>query len=217
MPELLTESFCERCGTRYTFEATTSPRGPLRRLRILTRGLKTFILSDDTSFSEALADARSAEERELSSQQLDAFHRTFNFCMSCRQYTCANCWNEVEGRCLSCAPHLGREILPAPFPTLAGHAPLDVEAAADEHLLEDVLARRLGLEPANGPVEPAWPEIDLAPARAPEPEAAAERPSEAAAGAAPQAVEAVEAEAAERAEVERVAEAAAAEAVEAGA
>ena len=24
--------------------------------------------------------------------------------MSCRQYTCPNCWNEAEARCLSCAP-----------------------------------------------------------------------------------------------------------------
>ena len=36
----------------------------------------------------------------------------------CRQYTCPNCWNEAEARCLTCAPHLGHEILPAPFPDL---------------------------------------------------------------------------------------------------
>ena len=38
--------------------------------------------------------------------------------MSCRQYTCPNCWNEAEARCLSCAPHLGHEIMPAPFPDM---------------------------------------------------------------------------------------------------
>ena len=30
--------------------------------------------------------------------------RKANFCLSCRQYTCSDCWNTVEGRCLSCAP-----------------------------------------------------------------------------------------------------------------
>ena len=67
-----------------------------------------------------MAAARSETDREVTSQQLDAFHKTFNFCMTCRQYTCGNCWNEAEGRCLTCAPHLGHEILPAPFPDLPG-------------------------------------------------------------------------------------------------
>ncbi len=115
MPEILTESFCERCGTRYTFESATS-RGPrLKGLKVVSRGLKNFVLSDDTSMDEAMAAARSETDREVTSHQLDAFHKAFSFCMSCRQYTCGNCWNEVEGRCLSCAPHLGHEILPAPF------------------------------------------------------------------------------------------------------
>ena len=118
MPEILTESFCERCGTRYTFESAT-PRGPrLKGLKVMSRGLKNFVLSDDTSMDEAMAAARNETDREQTSQQLDAFHKTFNFCMSCRQYTCGNCWNEAEGRCLSCAPHLGHEVLPAPFSNL---------------------------------------------------------------------------------------------------
>ena len=62
-----------------------------------------------------MAAARNETDREQTSQQLDAFHKTFNFCMTCRQYTCGNCWNEAEGRCLSCAPNLGQEIMPAPF------------------------------------------------------------------------------------------------------
>ncbi|HET7726426.1 MAG TPA: hypothetical protein VFK54_03785, partial [Candidatus Limnocylindrales bacterium] len=72
-------------------------------MRTLSKGLRNFVLSDETSFAEAMADARIDEEREASAQQLDAFHKTFNFCMSCRQYTCSNCWNEHDGRCLSCA------------------------------------------------------------------------------------------------------------------
>ena len=117
MPELLTESFCERCGTRYTFEAAHQ-RVRLKGVKTLSRGLKNFVMSDDTSLDEAMAAARNETDREVTGHQLDAFHQTFNFCMSCRQYTCPNCWNEAEARCLSCAPHLGHEILPAPFPDM---------------------------------------------------------------------------------------------------
>lgn len=117
MADILTESFCERCGTRYTFESPRQ-RVRLKGVKVLSRGLKNFVLSDGTSMDEAMAAARSETDREVTAHQLDAFHKTFNFCMSCRQYTCADCWNEVEVRCLSCAPHLGHEILPAPFPNL---------------------------------------------------------------------------------------------------
>jgi hypothetical protein len=121
MPEILTESFCERCGTRYTFEsAVPTKTKKLGRFKTLSKGLKNYVLSDDTSLDEAMAAARSDDEREITAQQLDAFHSTFNFCMNCRQYTCANCWNQAEGQCLTCSPHLGHEVLPAPFPDLVG-------------------------------------------------------------------------------------------------
>jgi hypothetical protein len=123
MTEILTESFCERCGTRYTFESATR-RKRMKGVRVLSRGLKNFVLSDDTSMDEAMAAARNETDREQTTHQLDAFHKTFNFCMSCRQYTCPNCWNEAEARCLTCAPHLGREVLPAPFPDLPTNAML---------------------------------------------------------------------------------------------
>src|SRR5436190_13806202 len=118
MPEILTESFCERCGTRYTFEAQVPKKSSLGKFRTLSKGFKNYVLSDETTLEEAFADARHDEDRELTTHQLDAFHKTFNFCMSCRQYTCPNCWNEAEVRCLSCAPHLGHEIMPAPFPDM---------------------------------------------------------------------------------------------------
>jgi hypothetical protein len=124
MPEILTESFCERCGTRYTFESSSATRTkPLRGLKTFGRGLRNFVLSDDTSMDEAMAAARSEAERDVTSRQLDAFHSTFNFCMSCRQYTCANCWNEAEGTCLTCSPLAVRETATGPFPTV------DVSAA----------------------------------------------------------------------------------------
>ncbi|HEX5823496.1 MAG TPA: hypothetical protein VFY18_03460 [Candidatus Limnocylindrales bacterium] len=131
MPEILTESFCERCGTRYTFESA-APRKTRRlgQFKTLSKGLKNYVLSDDTSMDEAMASARSDEERETTAQQLDAFHATFNFCMNCRQYTCSNCWNQAEGRCLTCAPNLGRDILGAHFPDDAPFAPDYVTAEA---------------------------------------------------------------------------------------
>ena len=97
MAEVLTESFCERCGTRYTFESAQPRVKRLKGVKVLSRGLKNFVLSDDSSLDEAMAAARSDTDREVTAQQLDAFHQTFNFCMTCRQYTCANCWNEAEG------------------------------------------------------------------------------------------------------------------------
>ena len=122
MTEILTESFCERCGTRYTFESARPRAAAVKGVKVVSRGLKNFVLSDDTSMDEAMAAARSETERELTAYQLDAFHKTFNFCMPCRQYTCPNCWNEAEARCLTCAPHLGHEVMPAPFPDLAPRA-----------------------------------------------------------------------------------------------
>ena len=135
MPEILTESFCERCGTRYTFESAAPTKvRKLGRVKTISKGLKNYVMSDDTSLDEAMAAARSDDELEQTAQQLDAFHSTFNFCMNCRQYTCANCWNEGESRCLTCAPHLGHEIMPAPFPDLpelVAEAPPEAWPVAD--------------------------------------------------------------------------------------
>jgi ribosomal protein L40E len=126
MPEILTESFCERCGTRYTFEATAPVKAKkLGRFKTLSKGLKNYVLSDETSMDEAMAAARSDEERELTSQQLEAFQSTFNFCMTCRQYTCANCWNAAEGACLTCAPLNGYVTPSTTFLDLAPHVPIE--------------------------------------------------------------------------------------------
>jgi hypothetical protein len=143
MTELLTESFCERCGTRYTFESAAPRRSRIGRVRVLSKGLRNFVLSDETTLSEAMADARSEEELAATALQLDAFHKAFNFCMSCRQYTCGTCWNTADGRCLTCAPLPGQELadeLPEP-PAVTLAAP-------------------------EGPSSPdaaeVWPEFDLA-------------------------------------------------------
>jgi ribosomal protein L40E len=142
LAEILTESFCERCGTRYTFESAAPRHRRLGGFKTLSKGLRNFVLSDDTSLDEALAAARSDEERETTVQQLDAFHQTFNFCMSCRQYTCGNCWSDVAGQCLSCSPLGAATFAPAAGATDAideaagfgaGAWPVsDVEATPDE-------------------------------------------------------------------------------------
>jgi hypothetical protein len=119
MAEILTESFCERCGTRYTFQAGAPRRRGIGRIRTLTRGVKNFVANDNASFAEAMEAAREDEERTASAQQLDAFHETFNFCMGCRQYTCRNCWNSDAGECMSCAPDMSQDVLALPFPRLA--------------------------------------------------------------------------------------------------
>ena len=40
MPEILTESFCERCGTRYTFEAAAPKGKRLGKLKVISQGLR---------------------------------------------------------------------------------------------------------------------------------------------------------------------------------
>ena len=142
MTEILTESFCERCGTRYTFETAAPRRSRIGRVRVATRGLRNYVMQDESSFSEAMADARSDEERSATTHQLDAFHKTFNFCMTCRQYTCGNCWNTPEGLCLTCAP------LPEVEPPAAALAE-EVVAAAPE-ATEPRRRRRRGWGVARG-------------------------------------------------------------------
>jgi len=68
MPEILTESFCERCGTRYTFESAAPKQKRLGRFKVMSQGFKNFVMSDDTSLDEAFAAARNDEEREAVTQ-----------------------------------------------------------------------------------------------------------------------------------------------------
>ena len=63
MTETLTESFCERCGTRYEFSAPTR-LNPLRKTRGLIGGLKNYLTSQD-ALGDALDDAMRTEEGSL--------------------------------------------------------------------------------------------------------------------------------------------------------
>jgi hypothetical protein len=156
MPEILTESFCERCGTRYTFEST-APKPRMGRFKTLSKGLKNFVLDDDTSLDEALAAARNEESREATSEQLDAFHKTFNFCMSCRQYTCGNCWNEAEGQCLTCSPVAGRGLSAAWSQGDSDSSPAWPAQATERPGIEAVAWPVADRRPEPAPVADAWP------------------------------------------------------------
>ncbi|HEX8025597.1 MAG TPA: hypothetical protein VF484_05265, partial [Candidatus Limnocylindrales bacterium] len=182
MAEILTESFCERCGTRYTFESPARRSNPLGALGTVGRGLRNFVASGDQSIDEAFAVARAENEQRATAHQLEAFHQTFNFCLSCRQYTCGTCWNPVEGRCQSCAPMPEAEMLPpaeieadapvvaeamavawaAAAPTIEVPAPAeDLDVAAPDFLAEPVA--EADAEPEPVPAAEDWDAIDINP------------------------------------------------------
>ena len=182
MVETLTESFCERCGTRYEFKAPTR-LNPLRKTRGLFGGLKNYLTSQD-DFGDAMGDAMRSEEEQLASAQLEAFHESFNFCINCRQYTCVNCWNDDAGRCRSCVPIPGTDDLAERL--AASFAGNGASAIAEPMLADDEIQRRLGggeaawpttdlpSEPVHGhPADLAWPGVDVVASRSeaqPEPE-----------------------------------------------
>jgi hypothetical protein len=146
--ETLTESFCERCGTRYEFSAPTR-LNPLRKTRGLIGGLKNYLTSQD-ALGDALDDAMRTEEGALATAQLDAFHESFNFCIDCRQYTCVSCWNDEAGRCRSCVPVPGTDDLAE---RLAASLAPPADGVAGADLSDDDIRRRL--EPES------WPTSDL--------------------------------------------------------
>ena len=143
MTETITESFCERCGTRYEFEA---PRlTTMRKTRGLIGGLRNYLTSQD-ALSDAMNDAMRTEEESLAAVQLDAFHSSFSFCIDCRQYTCTNCWNNTAGRCRSCVPIPGTDDLTE---RLAASGAADADPTF-------VGASAVSVEPVE-----AWPTSDL--------------------------------------------------------
>jgi hypothetical protein len=180
LTETLTESFCERCGTRYEFKAPTR-LNPLRKTRGFIGGLKNYLTSQD-DLADAMGDARRSEEDNLASAQLEAFHESFNFCIDCRQYTCVNCWNDDAGRCRSCVPIPGTDDLaerlaaPAVAPGVPMGATAEVgfaEVAAQRPLGRDAwptsdLPTAAGVT-SSGPGDETWPEFEEVPFE-PEPE-----------------------------------------------
>jgi hypothetical protein len=182
MTELLTESFCERCGTRYEF-GSSEPMTRSQKTRGLMTGLRQFVMSTD-SLQDSIDDAMRAEEETLAARQIDAFQEAFNFCFDCRRYTCTNCWNDEAGRCRSCVPVPGiddmvggdeRPTNPIFMPTEAPETPLlatleepawpaeEIPAPALEWPSEDDVVPPVAAEAATEAEQPAWPSEDEAP------------------------------------------------------
>ena len=163
LADTITESFCERCGTRYEFKAPTR-LNPLRKTRGLIGGLKNYVMSQD-DLGDALGDAMRSEEDRLASAQLEAFHESFNFCIDCRQYTCLNCWNDTAGRCRSCHPIPGTDDLAERLTaSLAGTVDaIAAPAPAFEEMpvgVESWPTSDLPEPATNGHIPGAWPVAD---------------------------------------------------------
>ena len=153
------ESYCERCGSRYVFRPNAPRTLSLKSARVLAKGLKNFVLTDGQSMNDAMALARSDDEREDTSRMTEAFHRTFNFCMTCRQYACAKCWNGRQGACLTCAPEPGLEPV-APEDHLIVRTPV-ARRDNDWALFPEILGSDgKPVVDAPSPLE-AWPAQDL--------------------------------------------------------
>jgi hypothetical protein len=158
----LTDSYCERCGTCYTFGPSPAKGSSLNGARLLAKGLKNFVMTDGTSMDEAMAAARIDVTKDESSRVTEEFHRTFNFCMTCRQYACEKCWNENQSACLSCAPLWDQEPV-APQNHLIVRTPVsrqDLGGTAKAPSLADLAPR-----PAGSPDAVPWPDADPLPGR----------------------------------------------------
>jgi hypothetical protein len=179
MTETVTQTFCERCGTRYAFEPPRS--GGLARLRAVSKGLREYVLTDHRSLGDAMTDARNSLESDASLRQLDAFQKMFSFCLGCRQYVCSECWNSDHGRCRTCAPMAGDEAAKM-APILAPDPTADAVDAAED-------AGEPEAQPEPEPEAQPEPEPEAQPESeaAPEPEAQPEPEPEALAEAAPEA------------------------------
>jgi hypothetical protein len=153
------ESYCERCGSRYLFRPNAPRTLSLKGARVLAKGLKNFVLNDGQSMNDSIALARNEDEHEDTSRMTEAFHRTFNFCMTCRQYACAKCWNARQGACLTCAPDPGLEPV-APEDHLIVRTP--VARRGNDWALFPQILESDGKPVVDTPSAPeAWPTQDL--------------------------------------------------------
>ncbi len=97
------DAYCGQCGTRYTFESGQA-KAVSGNARLLVKAARNFVMRDGSSFGDAMRAARQEVESSIATQYSEEFYATFNFCMSCRKYTCKNCWNDAAGACVNCSP-----------------------------------------------------------------------------------------------------------------
>jgi len=150
----LAASYCERCGTRYSFAPSPSGGSSLRDAKVVAKGLKYFVMNNSASIGEAMEIARNDIHSDESSRAAEQFHKTFNFCMTCRQYACDSCWNTKQGACLTCAPEAAFEAV-EPADRLIVRTPVSrLEPAATAPTLRESLG-------APRPETMPWPAQDL--------------------------------------------------------
>ena len=93
MTDNVVQSFCERCGSRFT--QTVAVDKPVPAAGVLGRFRRRTVESESTPVDSAALPIS------------EVFRDTFHFCLGCRRYNCHACWNEQEGHCLSCRPAAG--------------------------------------------------------------------------------------------------------------
>ncbi|MGI8533480.1 MAG: hypothetical protein ACR2LP_01185, partial [Candidatus Limnocylindrales bacterium] len=111
MPEIATESFCERCGTRYAFEPSP-PARKRRQMALPTVGSRKKPASPGVAVP------------------LDPFLAVFRFCLGCRRYTCPACWNDAAAFCATCVPFADAPPIPELDPFVEEPEHFVVEASA---------------------------------------------------------------------------------------
>ena len=155
MSETVLQSFCERCGTRYTSTVPETKPAAEEGRGVLAR------------FGRRSSREKPPEPEPTPSStdpSSDHFAGTFHFCMDCRQYTCSKCWNAEGGACLSCQPRsqpgatpAGGTSSPKPFAARASSAwTANRTSGADESVQPpaastgDTTAASTGDSPAAG-------------------------------------------------------------------
>ena len=144
MTDTVLQSFCERCGTRYTVtEQDTRRESGLTKIG-RSLGLRS---APKPPGEPNVANALPTH---------DPFKATFHFCLECRQYTCQNCWNPDAGFCQTCYP-IGAVALHAPERAASPEVNLAGSASPTPMAVAGVASVSVPEQPPSS----AWPTSDL--------------------------------------------------------
>jgi hypothetical protein len=105
MTDTVLQSFCERCGKRYSVPVQVEERAEPP-----PTGLGRF--------------KRKARDPEPAIPTRDVEGAAVHFCLECRRYNCADCWNDEAGLCIGCRPHGTEAPATPPEPEARPDAPL---------------------------------------------------------------------------------------------
>ena len=151
MTEILTESFCERCGTRYTFESAAPRRSRIGRVRVVSKGLRNFVMSGREQLlrGDGRRPQRGGAERDRAPAR--RVPQDLQLLPHLPPVHVRQLLEPAEGRCLTCSPIPGMERFRSSRARIA--------AAPDATRAASSMPRR-AIAAAVGPE--AWPEADLA-------------------------------------------------------